>query len=189
MTETEFTAEIEQYVVLKLTLADYDDRDRSLPAEFTLAGHKERRRFVDDERRLLQMYFDGWEEPFKKKLKGWRKNSPFYVLDGDRLVAGVYLCDKNKFKDPGPWGQLHFAFMDPEYKGRRIYSAMFEAVVKRSREWGLEGLYLNSDRHLLPEVYERWGAVRWRGSDKGAPKPPKRPKSLWQKLRRAVGIK
>ena len=35
-------------------------------------------------------------------------------------------------------------------------------AVERAGSWGLEGLYLNSDRHMLPEVYERWGARPWR---------------------------
>ena len=45
--------------------------------------------FADDERRLLQHYFDGWREPFRGKLHGWRSDSPILVVDGERLVAGV----------------------------------------------------------------------------------------------------
>ena len=45
-----------------------------------------------------------------------------------------------------------------------------KAIVEKAKEWGLGGLVLNSDRHLLPEVYLRWGAEPW----KRLPKPRQR---------------
>ena len=70
MTEREFTAELDECVVLKLTLSDYPDKERPLGPGLVRAG-------VEAKQRLLQHYFDGWEKPFNGKVRGWRKDSPF----------------------------------------------------------------------------------------------------------------
>jgi GNAT superfamily N-acetyltransferase len=160
--EQNFSAEIDDYIVLKLVLTEYKGSQRSLPPGFEVADANVRSEIRDEEMRLLKLYFRNWRAPYYRRLKGWKDDSPIFVLKGDRLVGGVYLCDKNEFDDDPKWGQLHYAFMDPEYKGLGIYSVIFRTAVKRAQSWGLEGLYLNSDRYVLPEVYERWGAVHWK---------------------------
>lgn len=128
-----------------------------------------------DEKRLLKSYFRNWKAAFRGHLKGWRSDSPIYVLREGKLIGGIYLVATSEFNDDGQWGHLHYAFMDPSCKGLGIYRTIFTTAVERARSWGLEGLYLNSDRHLLPEVYERWGAVHWRTISKASRDPkPKR---------------
>ena len=177
MSEREFTAEIEDYVVLKLRLEEYRPGGRPLPEGFELADWTARERVAREEKRLLKSYFRNWKAPLRGRLRGWRQDSPIYVLREGRLVGGVYLVATSEFNDDGKWGQLHYAFMDPSCKGLGIYRTLFGTAVERARAWGLEGLYLNSDRHLLPEVYERWGAVHWKTiskADRAA--KPKRPR-------------
>lgn len=166
MENRQFTDEAENYVILKLNLDDYKSAERSLPPEYTLAGSSIRSSVAGDEKRLLRRYFRNWKAPYQGRLKGWRKDSPIYVVHNSRLVGGVYLVHGNEFNDDESWGQLHYAFMDPSSKGKGIYSFIFSTAVDRARSWGLEGLYLNSDRHMLPDVYMRWGAVYWKTATK-----------------------
>ena len=160
--EGEFTAEIDEYVVLKLRLDDYRPGERLLPVGFEMADSTIKSRVAHDERRLLQRYFRNWKVPYSGQLKGWRRDSPIYVLRDGRLIGGVYVVAGNEFDDDQKWGQLHYAFMEPSCKGMGIYRIIFTTAVERARSWGLEGLYLNSDRHLLPDVYVRWGGVYWK---------------------------
>jgi len=183
--DKEFTAEIEQYVVLKLTLAEYKDSERKLPEGCVLADAAQRSSASGAERRLLKRYFRNWKAPYRGRLKGWRPDSPLLVLRDGRLIAGVYLVTANEFDADPRWGQVHYAFMDPSCKGQGIYSALFRAVVQRAREWGLTGLYLNSDRHMLPEVYLRWGAQPWKTLPKSRVEPPRR--SVLGSLMRFLG--
>jgi len=167
MQEKDFCAEIDEYIVLKLVLAEYKGSQRSLLPGFELADLSTRSTIRESEKSLLKLYFRNWEAPYYGRLKGWRDESPIFVLKGARLVGGIYLCSKNEFDEDPKWGQLHYAFMDPEFKGLGIYSVIFRTAVTRAQSWGLEGVYLNSDRHILPEVYERWGAVYWKKLKKG----------------------
>ena len=162
MAEREFTAEIDEYVVLKLLLSEFRDSGRPFPEGFEAADPALKLRLAGQERRLLKRYFRNWKSPYRGRLAGWREDSPLFVVRQGRLVAGVYLCSANEFDDDPAWGQLHYAFMDPSCQGQGIYSANFRRAVERAASWGLKGLYLNSDRHQLPQVYERWGAVHWK---------------------------
>lgn len=187
MSENGFTAEIDKYVVLKLKLEDYRPSERLLSAEFEMADGRLKSEVARDERRLLQRYFRNWKAPYCGQLKGWREDSPIYVLRDGRLIGGVYLVAGNEFDDDQTWGQLHYAFMEPSCKGMGIYRAIFTTAVDRARSWGLEGLYLNSDRYLLPEVYTRWGGVYW----KTIAKPDEGPRkySLSGSLKRLFGVR
>jgi len=175
----EFTSPIDEYIVLKLNLADYKPTSRALGEEYRIYGAEVRPRIRKDERRLLARYFENWSGPYKGTLKGWHRDSPMYVLHGDRLVAGVYLCSQNEFDEGERWGQLHYAFIHPAHKGKGIYSVLFREAVGKAKSWNLQGLILNSDRHLLPDVYLRWGAVHWK-------KFPKKPKPKRGSLLRRV---
>ncbi len=181
--ERDFTAELDHYIVLKLVLAEYRGTRREMPQGFTLCSVAERARVARTEKRLLQTYFSDWKAPLRGRLEGWRPDSPVFALHHGKLVGGVYLVDASAF-DPDPrWGELHYAFMDPAYRGCGVYSAIYAAAVARALSWGLEGLYLNSDRHMLPEVNERWGAVRWRTFEKRV--EPKRRKTVGERIERS----
>jgi GNAT superfamily N-acetyltransferase len=150
---------IDRYVVLRLRLKDYGGTARVLPDGFTLAGAEARSRYRAVEQRLLQECFEQWRAPFEGLLKGWRADSPVMLLHGGALIGGVYLCDQAEVASEEGWGQLHYAFIHPRYRGQGLYSVLFHEAVERADRWGLVGLILNSDRALLPEVYTRWGAV------------------------------
>lgn len=169
--EAEFSQEIDSYIVLKLPLDRYEGTTRSLPPQAQLAPLTMRPGLRKDERRLLKLYFRRWKRPYRGSLPGWREESPVYLLWKGRLACGVYLCDRNEFDDHAGWGQLHYAFVDPQFQGKRLYSLVFNEAVGRARQWGLQGLYLNSDRHILPSVYERWGAEYWKTIPKSLPSP------------------
>ncbi len=158
----EFTSPIDNYVVLKMNLADYKPTSRELPGDYEIRGSEIREKVRRQEAKLLSQNFEHWMGPYEGKLKGWRSDSPIYVLYRGSLVAGVYLCSENEFEEGTRWGQLHYAFVHPAHRGKGIYSVLFRAAVRKAREWNLEGLILNSDRHLLPQVYLRWGAVPWK---------------------------
>ncbi|MFQ5906494.1 MAG: GNAT family N-acetyltransferase [bacterium] len=181
----EFTSPIEEYVVLKLNLDDYKSTDRTLEEEYTICGSEVREKIRKYEKKLLSRYFENWNGPYEGTLRGWRRDSPIYVLHNGRLVAGVYLCSENEFDEGERWGQLHYAFMDPSYKGKGIYSVLFREAVRKARAWNLEGLILNSDRHLLPDVYLRWGAVAWKNIPKK--RKPERPSLFRRTIRRIFG--
>ncbi|MBI5303624.1 MAG: hypothetical protein HY868_15925 [Chloroflexi bacterium] len=153
-----FTEEVETYTVLILQLDEYKGSARNLPNGFEILSFEKHDLVRAQEKRILQELFDDWAIPYCGKLRGWRVDSPVFVVQGNRLVGGVYLCVGNEFDEDSQQGQLHYAFMDPAFRGQGIYSVIFGGAVKCARVWGLRTLYLNSDRYMLPEVYLRWGA-------------------------------
>lgn len=166
----EFTSEIDEYVVLKLYLDSYKRSLRELESGYRIAGYESREIIRKKEKQLLKMYFKNWKAPYNGALAGWRIDSPCYILKKEELVAGIYLCDKNEFNEGnGKWGQLHYVFVDPNYRGKGIHSILFREAIDIARKWDLQGLILNSDRYNLPEVYIRWGAVPWKKIEKNTP--------------------
>lgn len=160
--EHAFSEEIDEYIVLKLVLAEYVGTDRPVPPEVEIADSSIRHKILKTEKRLLKSFFKHWKEPYRGKLLGWRDDSPIYVLWNGKLVGGLYSCDRNEFNDDTQWGQLHYFFVDPEFRGKGLHSLVFCEGVRLARSWGLEGVYINTDRYGLPEVYESWGAVFWK---------------------------
>jgi GNAT superfamily N-acetyltransferase len=158
----EFTSPIDKYIAVKLNLADYITTSRTLGSEYRICGRETREHIRRREKKLLALYFESWHKPYRSKLYGWHDDSPLYILQKDRLVAGLYLCFENEFNEGESWGQIHYPFMDPSYRGKGIYSVLFREAVKKAKAWDLEGVIINSDRHLLAEVYTRWGAVIWK---------------------------
>ena len=154
----DFTDEIDEYIVLKLSLDQYKGTTRVLERGFQINGAEVITKIRNRQKELLRAHFISWAIPYYGNVKGWREDSPIYMLYEGNLVGGVYLCDECEY-DESRWGQLHYAFMDPEFKGRGIYSLLFAEAVRRARQWNLQGLVLDSDRHMLPEVYIRWGAI------------------------------
>ena len=176
----QFTDEVEEYTILKLDLADYPGTSRRLAEGFRIAGPEVRPAVRARERSLIQSHFLSWAAPYYGELPGWREASPLYLLDGELLIGGVYLCSLNQYGEEGV-GQLHYAYMDPTYRGRGLYSSLFAEAVARARSWGLRGLYLNSDRFMLPEVYLRWGARPYRVHRKARGKFAR---AIWSLVRR-----
>jgi GNAT superfamily N-acetyltransferase len=162
MTKHRFTEEVDTYSILILHLGNYRASNRELPTGFDFVGPEQRPSIRAQEKQRLQTVFDDWDVPYCGRLPGWRIDSPVYVAHRLALVGGVYVCDQNEFDNDPARGQLHYAFMDPKFQGLGIYSVIFREAVRRANEWGLQVLYLNSDRYMLPEVYLRWGAQPWK---------------------------
>ena len=160
--DRKFSKEVETYVVLLLKLSDYRASSRTLPDGFELTGVERRREFRHQEKKLLEDKFEDWGIPFCGKLRGWRADSPIYVVRGEKLIGGAYLCDKNEFDDDVARGQLHYMFVQSDSSGQGLYSVIFREAVRRAKSWGLEEILINTDRHLLPEVHIRWGATPWK---------------------------
>ena len=153
------------YTVLKIPLEQHVKTDQVLGEGFTFAGHELRDKFSKEEKHLLKANFKMWKAPFRGKLAGWKDDSPTYLLNHNHLVGCIYLCDQNEFKEQG-WGQAHYNCIATAYRGKGIYRFMFQEIVTKAALWGLNGLILNTDRFLHPEIYKRWGAVAWRTIDK-----------------------
>lgn len=170
-TNPSFSQEKDEYVVLKLPLRDYIGTKHIMPPTIAIADASVRHLVRKDEQRLLKMYFRHWQSPYLGHLPGWRSDSAQYVLCNGKLVGGLYLCERNEFTNERDWGQLHYFFMEPEFKGQGLHSLLFSEALRRAKSWGLEGVFINTDRHGLPEVYERWGAKIWRRLPKSVHAP------------------
>jgi len=157
-----FADELEKYVVLKLALDKYKGTTRTLEAGFQIAGSEVRERIRKDEKRLLKLYFCNWVAPYYGNLKDWRDESPIYVLYQGRLVSGLYLCGQNEFDEEKSWGQVHYFFTDPAFKGTGLHSILFSKAIDRAKSWNLQGVIISTDRYLLPKVYVEWGAIPWK---------------------------
>lgn len=152
-----FSEETDSYTIIKLKLSHFQPAARTLPDGVTLAPVKEHDRFRPREKRLLRSNFRHWKLPYQGRLPGWRSDSPILAVSGRELIGGLYACDKDEFDDPGKWGQLHYFFVDPAHRGRGIHSCLIQEAVRRAASWGLDGVYINTDRVHLPDVYVRWG--------------------------------
>lgn len=153
---------LDKYVVLKLPLNRYRGTNHTLESDFQIASSEVREKIRNDEKRLLKLYFYYWQAPYHGNLKGWRNESPIYILHQGSLVSGIYLCDQNEFNECGNWGQLHYFFTEPAFKRKGLHSVLFKHAIERAKSWNLEGLIINTDRCLLPDVYVRWGAISWK---------------------------
>jgi SAM-dependent methyltransferase len=171
-----FSEEIDEYIVLRLLLYNYQDNNRSLPPGAEIVHPSIRAKIRKQEKQFLKLYFRHFKRPYLGNLPGWRDDSSIYLFWNGQLACGVYLCDKNEFDTDKNWGQLHYAFVDTRFKGRGFYGLVFKEAVRRAQSWGLKGLYLNSDRHILPKVYERWGAELWKKIPKLSKNPNCKPK-------------
>ncbi len=162
MTARRFSEEVNSYTVLLLKLDEYQPSLRVLPNGLQLAGAEKLNQIRQQERRLLQDKFEDWDIPYHAGLGGWRVDSPIYVVRGNELIGGVYLCEKNEFDDNPGRGQLHYMFVSNRFTSQGIYSVMFREAVQRATAWGLKELLVNTDRYLLPEVHMRWGMKPWK---------------------------
>ncbi len=159
----QFSKVRDEFVILKMPLESYRESTRSLPPGYYLApstlNTAQRRR----ERQLLELNFPAsWRGVYSRRTPGWRPDTPVYVLKGEDLVGGLYLCAEHEFEEGSDWGQLHYFFVAEEEKGKGLHSILAAEAVRRARTWGLRGLFINTDRFGLPEVYQRWGATLWK---------------------------
>ena len=185
-----FGEELDRYVVLKLHLDQYRGSARALGTGFKIAASGMRESIRKEEKRLLKLYFPNWEAPYFSKLKGWRTDSPVFMLYQGRLVSGLYLCVRNEFDEDRRWGQLHYFFTDPEFKKRGLHSILLREAIRRAKSWNLQGVIINTDRHFVPEVYERWGAIPCKEIRKASPQrvPFASVKNFIRRARRLVYI-
>lgn len=187
MTPGRFTEEVQTYTVLLLDLGEYRSTARKLPDGFKFLEPVRRDLVRDQEKRLLEQIFEDWEIPYDGQLRGWRADSPVFVMKGEQLVGGVYLCEKNEFDEEPARGQLHYFFVHPSYRTRKLHSVNVNEAVRRARAWGLQKVYINTDRAGLPEVYIRWGAKSLKQIAKSSRLPHNavgnRVRQLWRQAR------
>lgn len=158
MMSKRFTEPVDTYTVLILNLDDYCGTARELPDGFHFIDEQTRATMRAQEKKILQQLFDDWDIPYFGKLRGWRADSPIFVAKGDELIGGAFLCDRNEFDDNILHGQLHYLFTKASARGQGIYTLVFRQAVERARDWGLQALYVNTDRYGIPQVHLRWGA-------------------------------
>jgi GNAT superfamily N-acetyltransferase len=120
--------------------------------------------FVDSvprtvERELLRSEFERWRIPFLREFRGAREGSLVALASGDLIVGLAYVAADNEIGLP-EYGQLHYPVLKPEFRGRGLYRALFAARLQRSANWGLPGVVVTTNREGLPELFERWGALR-----------------------------
>jgi ubiquinone/menaquinone biosynthesis C-methylase UbiE/GNAT superfamily N-acetyltransferase len=164
----QFSGVRNEYVILRLKLDQFRPSGRQMPSSLHFGPPRLPEQLRGQERDLLKLNFACWDLPFEGRVAGSRQDSGVFILDGQsKLVGGIYLCDKNEFDTSIPWGQLHYFFVHPDYKGQGIHSLLFAEGIRRAGDWGLEGVFINTDRHGLPELYQRWGAQLWKTIPKG----------------------
>lgn len=140
------------------------------------------------ERELLEPIFPGWREPVERRLPGWRDDSLVAVAYGDEVVGVCYVTGDNQLGEPG-YGELHYAAVSDEHKGKGLWAAMITELYARAAAWGVDGVIYVTDRAGPIQMYLRTGAVRIGTRPKEAPKPPTLRRRLRWKLsaaRRAV---
>lgn len=161
-----FADEVDKYVALKLPLNLYKATPRTPEIGFQIAGVEVREKVRNCEKRLLKLYFHNWLLPYFGNLKGWKHDSPIYILYQGKLVSGLYLCDRNEFNEDASWGQLHYFYTHPAFRRRGLHSILFKQAIDRAKSWNLQGVMIVTNRYLLPEVYIRWGAIPWKEIEK-----------------------
>src|SRR5262249_1363957 len=112
MSEAPFSKVRDAFVILKLPLDSYRQSARSLPPGYDLGRSKLNAAQRSRERQLLEVNFPTtWRGVFSRRTAGWRPDTPVYVLKGDELVGGLYLCAGHEFEEGPDWGQLHYFFV------------------------------------------------------------------------------
>jgi GNAT superfamily N-acetyltransferase len=166
------------FFVLKIPVERYRESPRTMEEGFWVAGSEVKPKIQKAEKRLLKSLYRNWKLPYFGKIIGWREDSPIYILYNGQLAGAVYVCDQNQFGEDN-WGELHYAFMEPSFKNKGLYSIMFREAVFKTRRWGLKGMILTiienpTEANLTPKLvidaYLRWGAVPWKTVKR--PKPP-----------------
>jgi hypothetical protein len=159
MSEAKFSKVRDDFVILKLPLESYRESTRSLPPGYYLGPSTLNTAQRSRERQLLEINFpESWHGVSSRRTAGWRPTRR-YVLKGDELVGGLYLCAEHGDRGGSDWGQLLLLRGEDERR-RAALDSCGEAV--RRAPPGAGGVFINSDRFGLPEVYQRWGATLWK---------------------------
>jgi hypothetical protein len=141
----------DHYTFVKFARESYPPH-RPLPLGYSFGGEIPRQ----IERSLLEPEFQAWSIPFNREMPGSRPDGVLSIHHGGEPIGIVFLCDQNELELPG-YGQLHYAAIRADHRGRGMYGALFSELARMSDSWGLEGLLINGDRAGLPDVYLRWG--------------------------------
>lgn len=158
------TTVVDHYTLLRFDLSRLAEPPSrpNLPAPYRFATTMPR----DDEERLLREGFPErlptqhqyeWELPFSRQLPGLREDSMLAVLDRTHGVAIAFLVDVNECEQPG-YAQGHYLCVDPRHRGRQLFNLIWQEALYRLDRWGLQGMFLTTDRRGHPRVYQRWGA-------------------------------
>ncbi len=131
--------------------------------------------FIDEvprsvERELLSSEFPNWRTPYERRFPGAREDSLVAVAKGDLVVGLIYLVADNEIDwmlrnwggadlDLPNYGQIHYAVIRPEFRGRGLLGVMVTRLFERATSWGLAGVVLMTNREGLPEVHIRVGAL------------------------------
>lgn len=172
MARTRYEDVLDHYKILKLNREDYPGRT-PLPDGYEYAND------VDDAvaESLLRPEFPGWRQPVARGMPGFREDSVVAVRAGEDTVAVCYVCDRNQLGLTG-YGELHYAAVRPDHRGRGLWRAMITELFDRADRWGVAGVMFVTDRAGPIEMYLRLGA------DELAIRPKPKRAPLW---RRAVG--
>jgi SAM-dependent methyltransferase/ribosomal protein S18 acetylase RimI-like enzyme len=157
-----FSQERDCYAILRWPLSAFRRSGRSLPDGYRIVRPPVPASLRSQEKQLLQQNFPSWQTPYQGQLAGFRPDSPIYICSGEQLVGGLYVCADHEFERNRHWGQLHYFFVDPAYRGKGLHTILVEEAMEQARCWNLDGVYVNTDRYGLPEVYQRWGAELWK---------------------------
>lgn len=165
-----------KHSVLTLKLSDYKPHARLLPPELKITSAHARLDARSTEERLLRLHFRNWEQVLNGRLPGWREGSSLYLMRGEQLVGGGYLCARNEFRtEDQDWGQLHYFFTDPDFQQIMLYTALLDEAIRRARDWRLEGVFINTRHPKLARRFKRLNAEDvtelYRAT---APEPPRR---------------
>lgn len=156
----------EKFFLLRLKLANYTHTHLTVPRNAEITSNLADRAMQDEEHRLLRLHFPNWQRPATKTLPGWREDSAVYLLWDGSLVGGMYICAGNEVSgQPAGWGQLHYFFADPSFKGIHSYMHLIDEAVRRARAWELEGVYIKTDRPKVARLFQYLNAVPCENSE------------------------
>ena len=143
-----------EYQVLVLPRDRYPE-PRPLPEGFSFINEVPR----SVERELLGPEFTHWQIPYERRFPGAREDSLLAVAKGELIVGISYLGADNRI-GLSNYGEAHYMVTRPEFRGLGLTFPRFTRRLERATSWGLAGLVMVSNREGIPELYERWGALR-----------------------------
>ena len=89
-----------------------------------------------------------------KVRDSWIRDDDFWLAESS---AGKLIgCIRLSMEDDGETGELETCFLDPDWQGRKIGRALFEALHARARSLGLVKIGLDADPSAEP-FYARMG--------------------------------
>jgi GNAT superfamily N-acetyltransferase len=181
----EFSQPHDVYTVLRIDCDEFRS-PTELPPGYEFVAEVPR----DVERALLEPEFPHWRIPFERRLPGMRPDCVVAVAYEGETVGIVYVCDRNEFGQEG-YSQGHYLYVRPEHRGKKLFTAMYTEMLRRSEQWGLKGMTYITDREGHREMYERWGARVVGVTPKaavaaGEARPGEKPTSALRRLARRV---